>query len=48
MVTLNFWAAKIEFMTGMYDAERSGETERIRMRGSVSVAVSAARLPGGG
>jgi hypothetical protein len=44
----NFWAAKMEFMMGMYDAERSGETERIRMRGSISVAASVAMLPGGG
>ena len=30
----NFWAENMEFINGMYDVERSGDTERMRMRGS--------------
>jgi hypothetical protein len=31
----NFWAEKMAFMMGMYDVDRSGDTERMRIRGSV-------------
>jgi hypothetical protein len=30
----SFWAEKTEFMIGMYEVARSGETERMRRRGS--------------
>lgn len=29
----SFWAQKIEFMIGIYDADKSGDTEIIRIRG---------------
>ena len=28
------WAEKMEFMTGMYEFDASGETEKMSMRGS--------------
>ncbi len=33
-ILTSFWAAKIEFMIGIYDAEMSGETERISILAS--------------
>ena len=36
----NFCAEKMAFIIGMYDVARSGETERIRIRGSGRVAGS--------
>lgn len=30
----SFWAENIEFMMGMYDEDWSGETDRMRIRGS--------------
>ena len=36
----SFCAEKMEFMMGMYEEERSGETERMRMRGEAWVAGS--------
>lgn len=38
----SFWAEKIEFIMGIYDVDKSGETERIRIRGSGSMAGSSA------
>ena len=40
----SFCAEKMEFMIGMYEVERSGETERMRMRGSGRSAESAGAL----
>jgi hypothetical protein len=40
----SFWAEKMAFMMGMYDVDRSGDTERIRIRGSVRLAAREIRL----
>lgn len=40
----NFCAEKIEFIMGMYDVDKSGETERIRIRGSGNMDGSSAAL----
>lgn len=40
----SFCAENIEFMRGMYDAERSGEMEMMRMRGSGALGALGASL----
>ena len=45
MLTI-FCAENIEFMIGMYDAERSGETDKMRMRGSGKLSGSSGLAPG--
>ena len=40
-----FCAENIEFMIGMYDAERSGETDKMRMRGSGKLSGSSGLAP---
>jgi hypothetical protein len=40
----SFCAENMEFMRGMYDAERSGDTEMIRMRGSGALRALGASL----
>jgi len=40
MVHASFCAEKMAFIIGMYEEERSGETERIKMRGSERIAGS--------
>jgi len=48
MVTLSFWAEKIEFIRGIYDVDKSGETERIRIRASGGAAAVEDGFAGGG
>lgn len=38
----SFCAEKIAFMIGMYEEDKSGETERIKMRGSWTIDGSSA------
>lgn len=38
MVTFSFCAEKMEFMTGIYEEDWSGDTDRINIRGSSDVA----------
>lgn len=44
MVTFSFCAEKMAFMIGMYDDDKSGETERMRMRGSGTLVEPSATL----
>ena len=40
----SFCAENIEFMRGMYDADKSGDTDMIRMRGSGALTAAGARF----